>query len=532
MGLLKLFTNPAGWAMDKVKDKVTDKVASFGGPVSKVAGSIGKVADGGKRGNFISGVVGAAGEDSILGKFDNVMEKVESKTGIVSEKLEGYREKAMGGGPLRDRIMQRLDKIEDRELPEVDEYKPAGKAAEWMNRLGAGLYAAGGGNPEDIYANFRNKEMVKQERHQRQVELRQSALERQDEDVLNVLMSIEGRDQAAAGAIAGDLAQQETGMVTKALDLQSDAIAFEAENQRHLMDIQVSYDQQRIGFENQLMLADKQGQMQEDQVRLAAEIQMRNNIVAEISGYGLNPASFENTIKSYATGDWDSMSPVDHQRMAMISRLRKATTDEEARNIKLDMVTRLIGTRVMATDSITGEPIINPQTGEPLYTTLMNGEQGATYLMGGAQEAADAFSIHSNKAVGAEESAIAGVLEQGGQMNNPFTGPGRRRAADNISRGFPTTEDASVNQMENDPRDAPEQAARIGEMWSDAAAYMDGPEGGTFLDVVKALKRDGIHPEVIQGIVTQAINQEYWDGNADADEINALLMGVPTGRGD
>ena len=77
---------------------------------------------------------------------------------------------------------------------------------------------------------------------------------------------------------------------------------------------------------------------------------------------------------------------------------------------------------------------------------------------------------------------------------------------------------------------AKKQMAMASDIWNDAAGFMDG--GDSFLQVVQALDRDGIHPEVMQMVITQAVNNEYWDGQENRDEINAIIMGIPHGRGD
>jgi hypothetical protein len=508
MGILKLFTNPAGFATDFAKDKITQKIGNT-------------IKD---RGGFLNSIIDK--KENVTSGFDKLQQGIQEKTGNISQKIDAYREQALGGGDVREALFNQLNKINERELPEVDEYKPAGKAAEWMNRLGAGLYAAGGGNPEDIYRNFRNKEMVKQERHQRQVELRQAALDKRDADVLNILGQIDTRVTGAATQFAGDEAAGAHGLQMKALDITTQMLQNEAADARHLMDLQHDFDMQLNEHQNRLMQMDKQGHMSEDQIRLGAEIAVRNQFNADVQTLGLSPASFETAAQAFATGNFDGLSQADSVRLAMVSKLKKARTDEEVMNIKLNTVANLVGTRVHARDAVTGEHLYDPRTMEPIYTSLANGEMAANYVFGGPQEAADAFGPSS---VNSEASALETFLRnQSGQVTNPQVA--QMRAVENIRGGYPTTQAASVNEMEADPRDAKKQAANAAAIWTKASGYLD--QGADFGTLLQKLGDDGIHPEIMQMVVTQAVNAGYWDGETDKDRINGILMGLPQGRGD
>jgi len=508
MGLIQLFTNPAGFLADKVKEKVQDKAQDRFKSMPGMA-QIGKVAEGATKG--ISQV------GSKLGQFGAKRE----------EFLGGLMEKALGGGEAQAGIMEQISDIQGRELPTVDEYKPAGKAAEWMNRLGAGLYAAGGGNPEDIYRNFRAKEETKLARHTRQQESRQAAIESQDREVLGALEGIAGRGQQAATSISANILQQQTSMQLKGAEAQIRSFENEADMAKTVLGFQADFEVQRQGHIDRIQELDKQGQMDIERIDHAAAMQMRNDMNSELLALGVNPAGFENTVNAYSRGDFGNMTGQDHVRLQLLGNMKKAVTDEDLRMAKLGALTQVMGTRVHARDENTGSQLYDIQ-GQPVYTTLSTAESAATYIWGSKQDALDSFR---NNDLGAETRAAQQFAEGAGMVTpSPFH-PQAMDPTDLATRGFPSTEDGAFSDMPEDPRDGREQARNSAGIWNTVAGDLD--KGHSMREVVQALKDSGAASEMIQMTMQRAMEFGYWDGQEERDEIMQIItMGAevpPTG---
>jgi hypothetical protein len=446
---------------------------------------------------------------------------VSDKIGQFSAKREeflgGLMDKALGEGGVTGQIQEQIAKIQGRELPTVDEYKPAGKAAEWMNRLGAGLYAAGGGNPEDIYRNFRNKEETKLARHQRQQELRQEAIEQQDSEVLSALEGIGGRQQQAATSISANILQQQTAMGLKSADAQVRAFENEHDMAQQVLGIQAEFEQQRQGHIDRIQELDKQGTMDIERINHAAAMQMRNDMNSELLAMGINPAGLENTVNAYSRGDFGNMTQQDHVRLQLIGNMRKAETDEDLRMAKLGALTNVMGTRVHARDENTGAQLYDQQ-GAPVYTTLSTPEAAATYIWGSKQDALDSFR---NNDLGAETRAAQQFAEGAGMVTpSPFH-PQAMDPTAVATRGFPSTEDGAFSDMPEDPRDAKEQARNSAAIWNKAASYLD--QGHDMKTVVQGLKDQGASSEIIQMTMQRAMEFGYWDGQEERDQIMQII---------
>lgn len=506
MGLIKLFTNPAGFLKDQIGDRLKDKQKQGVSNLSKAA-------------RFIPG-----GEalGSVAGEAIGGIKEIGGKLGGLSEKREqflgGLMEQALGEGEdgAQSLIRDKLSEIQGRELPSVEDYKPAGKAAEWMNRLGAGLYAAGGGNPEDIYRNFRAKEETKLARYTRQQENRQAAIEKQDTEVLGALEGIAGRGQQAATSISANIIQQQTSMMAKGAEAEIRAFENEADMAKMVLGMQADFEVQRQGHINRLQEMDKQGVMDTSRIEHAAALQIRNDFNSELLTYGMNPAGFEDTTNAYSRGDFGNMSAQDHIKLQLIGNLRRAKTDEEVKMFKLNAMVGVMGTRIHARDESTGN-FLYQKDGSPVYTTLTTPESAGTYIWGSKQNALDAFANGGD--IGAEVNAAQQFLENSGKVtSSPFH---QQKYDETRLSGFSSTEDAAFKDMPEDPRDAAFQARNTAELWNDVAKDLDS--GFSMKQVIQAMRDDGIASESIQMTMQRAMEFGYWDGQEDKDEINQLL---------
>jgi len=518
MGLLKLFTNPAGWAMDKMKDKVQDKVTSnFGSKAGESSSGAGPLLSN-KRGNFMDNLFDTDNEQKA--GFGKIVSQVQEKTGYVGNQIDKLRNKALEGGDTRAALLEHVRGIQDRDLPEVDEYKPAGKAAEWMNRLGAGLYAAGGGNPEDIYRNFRNKEMVKQERHQRQVENRQAAVESRDDDITAVLSNVDQLESETATRFATARIQQETSMQAQSLDAQMRSLENSVQLQSDMVQIQAGFDKQREAHEQATMRMDKQGQLDEYQIRLGAEIGVRNEMTANMMTFGINPAAMQETISAAASGNYENMTKQDHVRLQMYANMQKANTDEELMLAKTNAIMQVVGTRVHAKSAVTGEDMYD-DNGNAVFTNLANFEDGASWVLGGQQAYSDAIASGS---ISGEAEALESFFSRQGTVTPEFSSgtvetPSATR---NANKGYPSTEAATFNAMEADPRDAKEQMANMQAIFEKGAAMIN--QDAKFADVLEGMRNSGLHPEVMQAFIQKSMETGLWDGQEDHAKVNEILM--------
>jgi len=515
MGLIQLFTNPAGWAADKVKDKIQDKVQDkFKSIPSGIKSNVSGIGKGIGSNVKELGSFGNAGD-----KFKAMSERITSGLSGKQEQAAGLMEGALSGGDTRQALIQRLGEISERELPVVDEFKPAGKAAEWMNRLGAGLFAASGGNPEAIYANFRNKEMAKQAKHQRQTESRQMAIEKRDTDIIAGLSDLDQRQTVTKAGFANSLMDQESALTNLAAEAGMNAIAAESEKDKLVFQMRDDWAQLQQNHVNRMTEMDHSGKLAIDQIEYAAGINIRNETNAELTTYGVNPASFDSTIRKYAAGDFDGMDQQDHVRMQMIAKMRKATTDMELRAAKMDTVVRMVGTTVHARDRHTGAYLYEGEDGTtPIYTNLSTTEAAMSYIFGDPQMGLDA--IGSNP-FDREKKAIEEFTSQAG-MIDPGSGMEQGLQRPRSMGGFPGTEDASFEGVPGGAGDAGTQLNNIGPIW-DQAMYNLQDKGESMLTVVSAMEQGGLAPEVLESVINQALATGLWDGEEDKTQIQQII---------
>lgn len=495
MGLIQLFTNPAGFLKDKVQDKVKSRISDFK--------SINPLEDLKKSSQGIRDI------------GDRISGKASASQDLINEIMGG----AIGGGEARKALMERVKGISERDLPEVDfeGNKRAGKLAQISNRIGAGLFAASGGDPRAITAGFRAKEEAKSARLQRQREVRQAAIESQDDDMVAALSNIDERETAARTAFGGDFIQQQTILQQKGIDAQKAAFEQEAENARQVLDIQASFEEQRQGHIDRIGELDVQGQLNLTQIEHAAAIQMRNDMNSELMSFGMNPAGLEETVNAYSRGDFGSLTAQDHVRLSLVAKMRAARTDEELRMAKIGTLAQVLNTRVHARDENTGA-FMYTLDGDPVFTTLSTPEAGASWIFGSKQDALDA--LRSN-ALSAETESVKRFVTQAGMVDpSPMTQLGSS-AFEKGTQGFPGTRDNSFNDVDENPQDAREQLRRSADIWNKAAGYLDA--GNSMRDVVSSLKNQGASSEIIQMTMQRAMEFGYWDGEEDKDAINQII---------
>jgi hypothetical protein len=503
MGFIKLLTNPMGAMMDKFQER-RDDAFDF------------------------SDILKPGGVSDVI--QSKVTSPLQEKIGGLQDQIKTQMERA-GGGETAEQIQEQIAKIQGRELPEVDPYKPAGKAAEWLNRLGAGLYAAGGGNPEDIYRNFRMKEEAKAARHQRQVELRTQAETAQDADVLGALDSIFRTESASGTSLAGNLISQATQLESAAAQATSQAIEQEGQNARLDVQIQASFDEINQRHQNRMAELDLQGELSIEQIEESAALQIRTETNEELSRLGLNPASFESMVNAYSRGGLAAMDQADQVRLREFTRLRAAQTDEELRTAKIDSVARLLGVRVQATDKWTGEKLYNEVTGEPIMTTLSTSGEALSFMYGSEDAGLDALA--NNDVEGLKRFVESSTAVQPTQMmtggRSPI--PPSARQGQSADTGFATTGDAIAEPLEMDPRTLESQRRNQGKILNAAIEAME--RGNSLYDELLGMTKAGIAPEIQQAVLQRALEAGYWDGQEQRNEIHYLLetgQPFPAGR--
>jgi hypothetical protein len=506
--MLFIFAKFLGNKLGKQKlfDKIFDPTTKQGKAVENLS----------KASRFIPGGEG----------IQKIASKIGEKGDLVSKSVDKLREKALGGTDVRSRIMGEIDKIAGRDLPEVDEYKPAGKAAEWMNRIGAGLYAAGGGNPEDIYRNFRMKEETKAARHEKQKMEYQAALERRDADMISTLTGVDTRETQAAMQFAGEDATTARRLQETAATAAVRGVEMDNENQKFFINMQFDWEKSRQAHRDRITEADHQAQLSMEQIEKTAEIQQLTEYKSMSMNYGINPAGIMPTLEKAAAGDWENFDQVDNARMSLLGRLQKATTDQEVRVAKATALTQLMTSRIHARDKYTGEYLFNQATGDPIMVSP-DAEAGMAMLFGDAEHGVDTMFGTFNP--DAEQRGLEEFAQSQGFIDRPPMA-GRPSAPDaaamNMRSGFGSTQtDMAAEGADTGGR---EQMAQQADIWNEAAGYFQ--QGASMKQIVEGLKAGGAEPEILNMVMNQAMEYGFWDGQEDRAEIMSYL--VPAGRGD
>jgi hypothetical protein len=192
---------------------------------------------------------------------------------------------------------------------------------------------------------------------------------------------------------------------------------------------------------------------------------------------------------------------------------------------KTDAIMRVVGTRVHAKSSVTGNHMFD-DAGNAVFTNLATFEDGASWILGGQQAYSDAIAGGN---ISGEAAALESFFAKAGTATPQYADQGGMgavvktpTATENANRGYPGTEAATYAAMEADPRDAKEQMANMQPIFEKGAASVQA--GHAFADVLEGMKNSGLHPEIMQAFIQKSIETGIWDGQEDHDKVNQILM--------